>query len=37
MGRQAAELVVERPGEPVRLVFEPTLIARNSCGEKRRG
>jgi LacI family transcriptional regulator len=35
MGRQAAQLVVERPSEPVRLVFEPTLVARNSCGEKR--
>jgi LacI family transcriptional regulator len=35
MGRQAAELVLERPGEPVKLVFEPTLIARNSCGEQR--
>jgi LacI family transcriptional regulator len=36
MGRRAAELVVERPGEPARLVFEPALIARSSCGEKRR-
>jgi LacI family transcriptional regulator len=33
MGRQAAELVVERPSESVKLVFEPTLVARNSCGE----
>jgi LacI family transcriptional regulator len=37
MGRQAAELVVERPSEPVKLVFEPTLVDRDSCGEKRRG
>jgi LacI family transcriptional regulator len=37
MGRQAAQLVVERPSKPARLVFEPTLAARNSCGEKRRG
>ena len=34
MGRRAAELVVERPSTPVRLVFEPTLVARTSCGEK---
>jgi LacI family transcriptional regulator len=33
MGRRAAELVVERPPGPVGLVFEPTLIARGSCGE----
>lgn len=37
MGRRAAELVVERPTTPVRLVFEPTLLARSSCGEKRNG
>lgn len=36
MGRQAAELVVERPSQPVQLVFEPTLVARSSCGEKQR-
>jgi LacI family transcriptional regulator len=36
MGRQAAELVVERPSRPVQLVFEPTLVARSSCGEKQR-
>jgi LacI family transcriptional regulator len=36
MGRQAAELVVERPSQPVQLVFEPTLLARSSCGEKHR-
>jgi LacI family transcriptional regulator len=36
MGRQAAELVVSRPSEPVKLVFEPTLVARHSCGERRR-
>ncbi|MGH3374108.1 MAG: LacI family DNA-binding transcriptional regulator [Actinoallomurus sp.] len=35
MGRRAAELVVERPTTPVQLVFEPTLLARTSCGEKR--
>jgi LacI family transcriptional regulator len=35
MGRRAAELVVDRPREPVRLVFEPALIARDSCGERR--
>ncbi len=37
MGRHAAGLVVGRPSEPVRLVFEPTLVARGSCGEARRG
>ncbi len=37
MGRQAAELVVERPDESVKLVFEPTLVTRNSCGESREG
>jgi LacI family transcriptional regulator len=36
MGRQAAELVVERPRQPVQLVFEPTLVPRSSCGEKHR-
>ncbi|WP_239310860.1 LacI family DNA-binding transcriptional regulator, partial [Frankia sp. Cj3] len=35
MGRRAAELVVEHPGEPVSIVFEPTLVARGSAGEKR--
>jgi LacI family transcriptional regulator len=34
MGRRATELVVERPSAPVRLTFEPTLIARDSCGER---
>jgi LacI family transcriptional regulator, galactose operon repressor len=34
MGRRAAELVVERPTTPVELVFQPTLLARASCGEK---
>ncbi|MDQ3790829.1 MAG: LacI family transcriptional regulator [Actinomycetota bacterium] len=33
MGRQAAELVVEAPGEPVHRVFAPTLVPRRSCGE----
>ncbi|GAB1514616.1 LacI family DNA-binding transcriptional regulator [Actinophytocola sp. KF-1] len=33
MGRQAAELVVEAPGEPVHRVFAPTLVPRTSCGE----
>jgi LacI family transcriptional regulator len=33
MGRRAAELVVDNPDEPVGLVFEPTLLARASCGE----
>jgi LacI family transcriptional regulator len=37
MGRRAAELVVERPASPVELVFEPTLLARTSCGEKGTG
>ncbi|MBF9131783.1 LacI family DNA-binding transcriptional regulator [Plantactinospora sp. S1510] len=37
MGRRAAELVVERPGEPVTLVLAPTLVARTSCGEGHRG
>jgi LacI family transcriptional regulator len=37
MGRRAAELVVERPAAPVELVFEPTLLARTSCGEKHTG
>ena len=36
MGRQAAKLVVERPNESVNLVFEPTLVARTSCGEAAR-
>lgn len=34
MGRRAAELVIEGPAGPVDLVFEPTLIARASCGEQ---
>jgi LacI family transcriptional regulator len=34
MGRQAAELVVHRPTSSVRLVFAPTLITRDSCGER---
>jgi LacI family transcriptional regulator len=34
MGRRAAELVVERPVQPVQLVFEPTLLSRTSCGER---
>jgi DNA-binding LacI/PurR family transcriptional regulator len=33
MGRQAAELVVEAPAEPVHRVFAPTLVPRTSCGE----
>jgi LacI family transcriptional regulator len=33
MGRQAAELVVEAPEEPVRHVFAPALVTRRSCGE----
>ncbi|SDF54377.1 transcriptional regulator, LacI family [Lentzea fradiae] len=32
MGRRAAEIIVEEPGSPVEVVFEPTLIARGSCG-----
>lgn len=32
MGRRAAELVVEEPATPARIVFQPTLIARGSCG-----
>lgn len=32
MGRRAAELVVEEPTAPARVVFQPTLIARGSCG-----
>ena len=32
MGRRAAELVVEQPAAPARIVFQPTLIARGSCG-----
>jgi LacI family transcriptional regulator len=34
MGREAARLVVERPSEPARLVFQPALVARTSCGER---
>jgi len=33
MGLQAARLVVERPSKAVELIFEPTLLARTSCGE----
>lgn len=36
MGRKAAELVVDRPTGPVALVFPPTLVARTSCGERRK-
>jgi LacI family transcriptional regulator len=36
MGLRAAELVVDHPSAPAELVFEPTLIARDSCGESRR-
>ncbi|GGU16530.1 LacI family transcriptional regulator [Lentzea flava] len=32
MGRRAAELVVEEPAVPERVVFQPTLVARGSCG-----
>ncbi len=32
MGRRAAELVVEEPAAPAGIVFQPTLIARGSCG-----
>jgi LacI family transcriptional regulator len=32
MGRTAAELVVAEPAAPARIVFQPTLIARGSCG-----
>ena len=32
MGRAAAELVVSEPADPARIVFQPTLIARGSCG-----
>lgn len=34
MGLRAAELVVEPPTAPTRVVFQPTLIARHSCGER---
>jgi LacI family transcriptional regulator len=34
MGQKAAGLIVENPGQPARLTFEPQLIARTSCGEK---
>ncbi len=33
MGQRAEELIVENPGESARLTFEPTLVARASCGE----
>jgi LacI family transcriptional regulator len=33
MGQKAAELVIENPGRPAQLTFEPTLVARTSCGE----
>lgn len=35
MGQQAAELIIDNPGEPARLTFQPELIARASCGERR--
>ncbi|BCB76944.1 LacI family DNA-binding transcriptional regulator [Phytohabitans flavus] len=35
MGRRAAELVVDTPSDSVELVFEPALVARTSCGEKK--
>jgi LacI family transcriptional regulator len=34
MGQRAAELIVENPRRPVHLTFEPTLVARTSCGER---
>jgi LacI family transcriptional regulator len=37
MGQRAAELIVENPGRPARLTFEPQLIARTSCGENSYG
>lgn len=33
MGQRAAELVIDNPGESAQLTFEPTLLARTSCGE----
>ncbi len=33
MGLQAARLIVEQPTETTQLIFEPTLLARTSCGE----
>ncbi|HEX5120847.1 MAG TPA: LacI family DNA-binding transcriptional regulator [Pseudonocardiaceae bacterium] len=33
MGQQAAELVIDNPGESAQLTFEPMLLARTSCGE----
>jgi LacI family transcriptional regulator len=33
MGQKAAELVIESPGQPAQVTFQPTLIARTSCGE----
>ncbi|MCK9898614.1 LacI family transcriptional regulator [Frankia sp. Cpl3] len=33
MGRRAADLVVESPGETVTVLVEPSLVARRSCGE----
>ncbi|WP_198961929.1 LacI family DNA-binding transcriptional regulator [Pseudonocardia sp. MH-G8] len=33
MGQRAAEFVVENPAQPRTVVFEPTLVARTSCGE----
>ena len=32
MGRRAAQLVIEEPAAPARIVFQPALIARGSCG-----
>lgn len=36
MGLEAAELIVNQPKEPVRIVKEPRLIVRRSCGENSR-
>jgi LacI family transcriptional regulator len=37
MGRQAAELILDPPTTPAALIHKPTLIARNSCGERNTG
>ena len=34
MGRSAADLVMQNPQRPARLVFAPALVARGSCGER---
>ncbi|WP_329045706.1 LacI family transcriptional regulator [Amycolatopsis sp. NBC_01488] len=34
MGQRAAELIIDNPGEPARLTFQPELLARTSCGER---